>query len=464
MNLAAPPATAEVEQLLQLVARRTGLDFDGSHRARMTQGILRLADAAGTFDHQAIFRLATHDSATLDALVDHLTVGETYFFREPGHLDLIRTTIAPRLRAAGRPVRVWSAGCATGEEPYSIAILLEALAMLDHATIVGTDVSPAALTTARAGVYSPWSLRRCSPEEQRRWFTHVGRRFQLHDRYRSTVRFEQRNLMEGPPSGAFDVVLCRNVLIYLTRDGISAAAAALHDALAPDGWLLVGASDPPLPHAGLRRIIGPHGIAYRRETALPTAAERPPPPRLPDTRSRTPHRSSPPAPTRAPARPGARSSAGTAPSPTASPATPTSAAGVGEDLRAEIRRVGARGDVEHAIALATAAVTAAPLDAELRVTAAIVQLDAGWTAEALREASAAVYLDPKLVVAHLLMGQAHQGLGRPDLAHQCQRTAVQLLAACPSDATVPLTDGERAGDLRAALASEPADRAVRVQP
>ena len=107
-----------------------------------------------------------------EALLHRLRVGETDFFREPAHFDLLREVVVSAWRAdpEGRTLQVWSAGCATGEEPYSVAITLDELGVLDRARILGTDLSEEALHGARRSSYSAWSLRRCDEEQRRTWF------------------------------------------------------------------------------------------------------------------------------------------------------------------------------------------------------------------------------------------------------------------------------------------------------
>lgn len=187
------------------------------------------------------------------ALAQGITVGETYFFRYRDHFEAFRRAVLPariRARAAERRLRILSAGCATGEEPYTLAIAVRDgipdLARWD-VSIVGADVNPAFLEKARRGRYGQWSLREARPEEVDRHFRKEGHHWQLDSGVRSMVRFEERNLAQEAPGlwerGAFDVVFCRNVLIYFGPRAIQGLLQRIEDALAPGGYLFLGHSE-----------------------------------------------------------------------------------------------------------------------------------------------------------------------------------------------------------------------------
>lgn len=390
----------EIAMLVRWLGDRTGLDFDGCHRDRMTDTVRdAVTRSAGVGDLGAYVKRLEHDAEELEDLTDRLTVGETYFMREPDHFDLLRGTIVPeRLAARPGPMRIWSAGCASGEEPYSAAITLAGIGVLDSATIVGTDLSTRALERARAGRYGRWSLRRCGDGERTAWFTPDGSRWVLRDHYRNAVQWRLAGLLDGPPIGAFDVVLCRNVLIYLTDHAVRAAAATLHDGLAPGGWLLVGASDPPLEHPGLVRVATGRGIVYRRRTDVDTAGTT-----TASTRARASR---------------------------AHPARPRPA------RRQVVSSTGAPAR------LAPTEVDRPVVDdlAQDRCRAAVGHLEAGRLREARHDAMAARYLDAALVDPHLVLGHLCELDGDVDGAVRAYRNAIAVLGDLAPDATVALVD------------------------
>jgi len=205
----------------------------------------------------------------MQLLIESLTTHETYFFRDLAQLKHLRAAILPRLieeaRASGRRrIRLWSAGCSTGEEAYSLAVV--ALLALHDAgeglmaqgrarpmpgwtvEVLGTDISGRALDIATSGVYGTGALSsfREAPPELLAYFPEAddGRSRRVHDELREVVRFQRFNLIDTPlPVADCDVVACRNVLIYLTADSVRRVQNGLHHALRPGGCLLLGPTD-----------------------------------------------------------------------------------------------------------------------------------------------------------------------------------------------------------------------------
>src|SRR5262249_985834 len=178
-----------------------------------------------------------------------IVVGETYFFRDAGQFELLRREILPELRRrTGMGLAIWSAGCASGEEAYSLAIAASESAV-DGApdTVFGTDVSTRALAAARAGVYGAWSMRGLTAEAIDRIAVRRDRPYAVRDRWRHRVEFAHGNLAaEGPRAfpmnGTMDLILCRNVLIYFDEAAVRRAAALLFGALREGGYLLTSPS------------------------------------------------------------------------------------------------------------------------------------------------------------------------------------------------------------------------------
>ena len=216
------------------------------------------------------------------ALVEGVTVHETYFFRDPAQLGLLRSEmtglIKERVEAGRRRISVWSAGCASGEEPYSIAILvLDALAEQGEAAaswsidILGTDISRHMVTSARDGVYGAPGLDsfRQMPAEHLVYFVNdlaiSPRSKRVRPALKTLVRFQQHNLMdEQAPSLDFDIVLCRNVMIYFDDDSQAHTQDLLTEALATDGYLLLGVTDRIADPASFERCQSKNSVIYRK--------------------------------------------------------------------------------------------------------------------------------------------------------------------------------------------------------
>ncbi len=187
------------------------------------------------------------------ALIIAVTTGESYFFRDRGHFSLLQNTILPELirrKYAERSIRIWSAGCSTGEEPYSIAIVLDML-LPDPVSwdiyIVGTDINDEALAKARGGIFSQWSLRSVDKAIQDRYFKKTRQDgWELNDGIRKMVEFRYGNLIgdglafKDPALCNMDVIICRNVFIYFSKEAVAQVIARFGDALNDGGYLISG--------------------------------------------------------------------------------------------------------------------------------------------------------------------------------------------------------------------------------
>jgi chemotaxis protein methyltransferase CheR len=230
------------------LASQLGLAFDDQRLPQLSE-VLEERVAAHGGDAEAYL-----DGLERDALSDELasiarrvTVPETYFFRHGQQFDALRAISSRYYRPSGPP-RVLSAGCASGEEAYSLVMALRELWPDREPSVVAVDINPAILERARAGRYSAWSLRETPQLSQGRWFRQEGREFVLDDAIRRSVRFVRANLASDEPSellapGCFDVIFCRNVLMYFTPDKFRAAVRRLSRALVPEGHLFLGSAE-----------------------------------------------------------------------------------------------------------------------------------------------------------------------------------------------------------------------------
>jgi chemotaxis protein methyltransferase CheR len=201
---------------------------------------------------------------TIALLLDELTVKETYFLRDQSQLAAIDWhVLLERAKADGSDrVRVWSAPCATGEEAYTLALLAsEAFARPDPpVSILATDISGGALASAQAGSYRARSVRNLTPQQRGRYFHESEDSFVVHENLRALVRFRQHNLVADPSpgEGGFDLILCRNILIYFDGDTVERVLASLEASLSRSGTLVLGAADALCASAGkLKGLSGP---------------------------------------------------------------------------------------------------------------------------------------------------------------------------------------------------------------
>ncbi|HEU4682511.1 MAG TPA: CheR family methyltransferase [Gemmatimonadales bacterium] len=244
---------AHIEQFRTIVAGSLGLHYEDGKLDYLADVLRQRMGSVGSsrFDSY-VERLASSPKGSdeLRALAEQLTVNETFFFRNTDHFRALAEAALPdriRERTREKRLRILSAGCASGEEPYSLAVVVRDL-LPDHASwdlkIIGIDVNPAVLAKAAQARYSPWSLRATPADAQRRYFRPDGRDFVLDPEIRKMVTFEERNLVEEDPlfwqSLACDIVFCRNVLMYFTPDSAQDVVRRIRQALLPGGFLFLG--------------------------------------------------------------------------------------------------------------------------------------------------------------------------------------------------------------------------------
>lgn len=234
-----------------VLEERTGQQLTDARNWRLDVAIDRLGRSHGftSADALAAALAGGRDPALADAVVEALLNHETSFYRDPNAFRLLFDKALPPIIAArpGRQLRIWSAGCSTGQEAYSIAMTLADMPALAEwkIDIIATDVSREAVGQARAGRYSQFEIQRGLPIRQlMRWFDGVDDVWQARPELRARVRFHMLNLFDAPPApGQFDIILCRNLLFYFVPQVRRKAFERLAQALAPDGALLMGAGE-----------------------------------------------------------------------------------------------------------------------------------------------------------------------------------------------------------------------------
>lgn len=254
MTTALPHAL--LPQLSRLLETEMGLYYPEKSWGDLERRIAAAVPALGMTDTETCVRQLLSTSLTpgrIEILARHLTIGETYFFRDKGCFDALQEHIFPELmRVCGRThrqLRIWSAGCCTGEEPYSIAILLDRLAPsmgTSNATILATDINPAFLQKAAEGLYSEWSFRGTPAWIKERYFKRrKNGQFEILPHIRKRVTFSYLNLAEetypaiSSGTDGMDVIFCRNVLMYFSPDRITKIGANFYRSLVNGGWLVL---------------------------------------------------------------------------------------------------------------------------------------------------------------------------------------------------------------------------------
>ncbi len=471
-RMPALPAS-ELAAIADLVSERTGMILPQARHCDLEMAAHDLMSRNNVTSPEAFVDDLRTDEALLEDLIGTVTVAETYFFREPGQFAVIRDEVIPVLqspRDGGQGIRVWSAGCATGEEAYSLAIVFEQAGLAARTSILATDISRQALARARAAVYGAWSFRGAGAHLARPYLHPVGGRFRLAERLRRRVTFAFLNLAQDSyPAAAtntqgMDIITCRNVLIYLDGQTVCDVAQRFHAALAPGGLLFTGPSDPILSsHAPFETVMTPSGLVYRKPAATGSAA------RL----------------ALSSISPGIEVEAETLPEPSAAEAAEPIERPVAypRDPLVEARRVVARRDDANApwlaevrpadvsaaalglratanrgdagsAATAAAALRQHPLSQELGFLHAVLLFDQGLLGEAERALKRLLYVDSSLAVAQFLLGTTLHRMGNLEGAERAFRNARDMAARRPADEIVALSEGEQAGRLAKAAAAQ----------
>jgi chemotaxis protein methyltransferase CheR len=239
--------------LAGLLEARTGQQLTMSRRWRIEtalSGLLRERDI-GTLDELITILVMGKEPSLSQRVVEALLNNETYFFRDRAPFDLLARHALPELaqrRAQSRRLRIWSAGCSTGQEVYSLAMLFAEEPEKWRGwtiDILGSDVSSSCVDRARNGTYSQFEVQRgLGINQMIKWFEECPDGWRAIEALRKPLRFQVHNLLEPPPHpGGFDIVLCRNVLLYLSPDKKALAFERLVAAMAEDGWLMLGAGE-----------------------------------------------------------------------------------------------------------------------------------------------------------------------------------------------------------------------------
>lgn len=280
--------------LAGLLEARTGQQLTMSRRWRIETALSSLLRERqiGTLDELITILVMGQEPSLSQLVVEALLNNETYFFRDRAPFDLLQRHALPELaqrRANSRRLRIWSAGCSTGQETYSLAMLFaEEREKWRGWTIdiLGTDVSTACIDRARSGVYTQFEVQRGLGINQTiKWFEEGADGWRAVEDLRRPVRFQVHNLLEPHPHpGGFDIVLCRNVLLYLSAEKKTLGFERLAGAMAEDGWLMLGAGETVIGQSaklgadingrGLYRLIGDGSRVERRATDRRSTSQR----------------------------------------------------------------------------------------------------------------------------------------------------------------------------------------------
>ncbi len=442
-------------QAQALIASRLGLDFTERRQADMERGLtqaLRGSSISAPEAYLAWMATRPNEDPEWRRLAGHLTVGETYFFRDHPCFHALEQLVLPALIASRRSegtlrLRFWSAACATGEEPYSLAIMLDRL-LPDRSdwalTILATDINPEALKTAERGLYREWSLRETPQWIRDRYFhRRLGETFEVDLRIRRMVTLAPHNLAENGYPGvvtntsAMDLILCRNVLMYFTREAQRETVTRLRKALVTGGWLVVSPAElsADLFHP-LVPVNFPGAILYRKEAASGAHQSQnwQPETLLPNPLTSLPF---------------VDMTVGlvTLPSPVTLPSEGQAEAALPDETSQlqHARSLADQGNLDEAQRLCEAALGLDRLNPEAHILLAAICQERGDIPAALAALGRAIYLVPDSAPAHFLMGSLLVRQGKRREGRRSMETVVRLLQSVPRDEVLTGSEGLPAG-------------------
>jgi chemotaxis protein methyltransferase CheR len=447
----------------ELLRARLGIDYSERKRADLAHSLSLALSVTGHSGLAALYADALGNGPGWEAIVAQVTVGETYFFRNSAQFDALRRQLLPELlarREATRGLRLWSAGCATGEEPYSIAMLLaDTLPAAEgwQTSILASDINPHFLARAREGLYGAWSFRETPEATRARFFREEAGRWRLVPEIRRMVSFIRLNLAEpsypaiANGTCALDIIFCRNVTIYFDEATTRQVIERFYGALAPGGWLIVGHAEPQInAYRQFETHNFPDTIVYRKPLSAPlfafdsasgtfTAGTRP---LLASARDRAR-----PAPLPQPYQP--------APRPTLQAPLPAVAAPAEQPpdvlatLFARARMHADQGEWAQAERACTELLGRDKLHVEGHFLLAQIYEHQGRLDDALASYRRCGFLDRGFVLGTLGMAEIWRQMGQLEDARRAYRSALKQLATLDPAAEVAAADGATALDLTA---------------
>lgn len=412
---------SDYQALEALVSAKTGLKIDKLRPEELFQTIAEMLKSSGL---ETILELcqALMECQTVDPLwrqlIDRITIGETYFFRDAAQCNALQNTVLPELiakkRKSFRHLSLWSAGCATGEEPYTLAIMLREL-IPDIAdwtfTILATDINLTGLEIARRGIYKARSFRmETRPDVQDRWFKTRGQNYELDPAVRNMVEFAPLNLVSGDyPSFEsrtmnLDLIICRNVTIYFEEQTTRRIIERFQPALNDGGWLVVGHAEPMAAvYEGFTPRNFPNAVLYQKHTERPTAVVLPSVQRSPLPED--------------------------LPAALAAPIASRRPNKTKIDALKEARAAAGREDWNALQQWLVSAEHANPMNPEVHYLRGLMLMHTQHLDGALQALRRAIYCDPSFALAHYAIGDLHEKNGNHPEARRCWLRSQQAVAA-----------------------------------
>ena len=232
------------EKFKKDVLALTNIDLNFYKEKQMRRRIDTIATKHGCSNYDDYVRVLKTDHEKFDAFVNFLTINVSEFYRNPDQWKLMDETVIPKLlKEQGRNLKIWSAACSTGDEPYSLVMALSKHIPLSNMRVLATDIDKRVLVSAQTGLYNQKSIANVPEDLKKKYFKQVGQSFQIADEIKRCVTFKEHNLLKDPYPKDFDLILCRNVVIYFTDEAKNMIYKQFHASLKKHGVLFIGSTE-----------------------------------------------------------------------------------------------------------------------------------------------------------------------------------------------------------------------------
>jgi chemotaxis protein methyltransferase CheR len=234
----------EFDLFMENIYKYTNIDLKKYKRPQMERRLTALRDKQGFKDFKAYFEALQKDQNLFHEFLDRMTINVSEFFRNPNRWEVVEQRLVPDVLKKYKKIKVWSAACSTGEEPYTIAMILNQYLPFSEIKVLASDIDEGAIARAKKGVYHQRSLQFVPPAYVNKYFKPLdNQQFAISEEVKKCVTFKKHNLLEEPFENDFDLIVCRNVIIYFTEQAKDLLYTKFSNALKPGGVLFVGSTE-----------------------------------------------------------------------------------------------------------------------------------------------------------------------------------------------------------------------------
>ncbi|MFJ7933449.1 CheR family methyltransferase [Sporosarcina sp. NPDC096371] len=228
---------------IENIKKKTGIDLSLYKEAQMKRRLTSLYEKKGYRNFKDYFDAIHNDKELLEEFLDRMTINVSEFYRNAQRWDVLEKKIFPKLLAQNKKLKIWSAACSTGEEPYSLAMVLATHVPIRDISILATDLDLGVIERAKVGLYPDRALKEVPAPIVKKYFVNEGQYYQVNDEIKRTVSFKQQNLLNDRYDTGFDLIVCRNVMIYFTEEAKDQIYMNFSKSMKPGGILFVGSTE-----------------------------------------------------------------------------------------------------------------------------------------------------------------------------------------------------------------------------